>query len=725
MQCLCPSSNVFRTTAVFFPVLALALHPATTIPMKLPDGVPECRLNKSLWNSVGICAGAALGAAVCFCSTWAADACSRLMGSLGLPEVITSSGMASGAVIGSVLSGLACALASDIDDVGLIKAEAEILEHVSAAIDHDWVCFRAASMTWHVHALRLWDKDATLPPAASDDKAIHLVVVHGHSSGSALFAGAMDHVLRGLEAYQSLSGSDALGARSSVDGSTTQDPIRPSKRTEQSDGTRLWTGAPACVWLIDMPGWGRSPAPDGFTALRTQAEAVAASVEMLYEWMRMQGLRGSNTVLMGHSIGGLVCAHFAHQHPTMLRQLLLVAPAGLLPAAARRVPWTLMMRFVPPQLVARVLGRALYGAYKVVFSVAMPEDRCFADYYYCLAHCTATRGMADRVWAGCVDHDWGLSRVWWRQPSLETVMGIRVPMTLLWGRADALFPAAHAALLHQLRPDVDVYIVDEAGHNPLHDDAPATAAAIVDTIVSFGHHRLAEAPVPGTPHREAGTPLSLRAAAPLLPIPPSSDSEEDSIVVVAITGSRVRVSMLPDDDHLAVTRAALRETHAAAAGSHGQNADAPLPVPLLRRSSSSSLTHRAAVREDWAEAVASAGGGSCRACGARVELRGHRWHCRCASWTFASDSTPEEHARGQRALAAFLTDLHVTATFDACKAAYLRGFIVRSGLPCSLAASGDETASEMPLPLPRAGTALDRVPEHVHGHVFVIASVGD
>ncbi|PPL17476.1 alpha/beta fold hydrolase [Microterricola pindariensis] len=78
-----------------------------------------------------------------------------------------------------------------------------------------------------------------------------------------------------------------------------------------------------CV-SIDILGFGRSPAPEG--AEYTLDEHVAA----LHATIKAQSLRGP-LIIVGHSLGSLISARFAAEHPQLVAHLVLISPPVYLP----------------------------------------------------------------------------------------------------------------------------------------------------------------------------------------------------------------------------------------------------------------------------------------------------------------------------------------------------------------------------------------------------------
>jgi pimeloyl-ACP methyl ester carboxylesterase len=81
--------------------------------------------------------------------------------------------------------------------------------------------------------------------------------------------------------------------------------------------------------LVDLPGWGASPAPDGPLGLDAVAEALTTVLDTL----------GLDTVdVIGHSMGAFVGLHLAVVAPERVRSLALVSGTTVATAGAARHP---------------------------------------------------------------------------------------------------------------------------------------------------------------------------------------------------------------------------------------------------------------------------------------------------------------------------------------------------------------------------------------------------
>ncbi|HWD01057.1 MAG TPA: acetoin dehydrogenase dihydrolipoyllysine-residue acetyltransferase subunit [Amycolatopsis sp.] len=207
------------------------------------------------------------------------------------------------------------------------------------------------------------------------------------------------------------------------------------------------------VHALDLPGHGESTKDVGDGSLTTLANAVLGLLE---------ALNVTKAHLVGHSLGGAVITAAAALQPDKVSSLTLVAPAGFgseinagylrgfANATSRReLKPHLTALFADPDLVTRRLAddllkyKRLDGVDKVLAkllaTLLTDDDRPALD---------ATALLAD-------------------YPG---------PVTVVWGREDAVLPAENAADLP------NVHLVDGAGHL-VHLERPAAVVEIVTEVI--------------------------------------------------------------------------------------------------------------------------------------------------------------------------------------------------------------------------------------------------
>jgi pimeloyl-ACP methyl ester carboxylesterase len=169
--------------------------------------------------------------------------------------------------------------------------------------------------------------------------------------------------------------------------------------------------------LIDLPGFGASPAPPSAWGTEDYADAMA-------EWL--VGLPVRKRVWVGHSFGCRVGLQLAARHPEAVAALFLVAAAGLPPHRSlatrlKRLPRRLAfraMRAMTPEGPARDRLRERYGS---------------SDY--------RTAGAMRPVLVKAVNED-----------LTDVARRIRMPVVLVHGEGDTESPPEIAIQLHALIP---------------------------------------------------------------------------------------------------------------------------------------------------------------------------------------------------------------------------------------------------------------------------------
>jgi pimeloyl-ACP methyl ester carboxylesterase len=203
----------------------------------------------------------------------------------------------------------------------------------------------------------------------------------------------------------------------------------------------------------DLPGFGRTPAPDGPLTPACLAEPVLELARSLER----------PPLLIGMSMGGRVALEAALAEPRAIRGVVLVAPylpwrrwrtalglaRWLEPSWGERLPlekaWPLLKRVTEtlegmPQLEHDWLARA---SVRVIYYSSCPATRA--------AFLSATREMV-------LDPAFGPEGLWTRLPHLK------VPATFLWAGRDALIPHRHMRDVRATLPSANQLEVPCSGH---------------------------------------------------------------------------------------------------------------------------------------------------------------------------------------------------------------------------------------------------------------------
>jgi pimeloyl-ACP methyl ester carboxylesterase len=197
------------------------------------------------------------------------------------------------------------------------------------------------------------------------------------------------------------------------------------------------------VVLIDLPGFGRSPLPQGASNDGGGWGTLEYS-ERVKEFLNQSGIR--ECILVGHSFGGRISVQIASRYPQFAKGLVLIGSHGL-----KRT------RPLSQEIRVRVI-KTLTSAAKAIDGVT--GSRIFAHYL-------APRfGSRDYKAAGDL-----------RKTLVKTVNEdlsaqapkISSPTLLLWGAHDQETPIDLARNFQRLIPDSTLHIFPNKGHEPFAD----------------------------------------------------------------------------------------------------------------------------------------------------------------------------------------------------------------------------------------------------------------
>ena len=201
------------------------------------------------------------------------------------------------------------------------------------------------------------------------------------------------------------------------------------------------------VHAPDMPGFGASPRADWARHPRDLAAVMLATARRL-------GLH--DYVLVGLGFGGWVAAEMAAFAYPEMACLVLAAPAGIKPDEG----------FILDQVMEEPVAYLRAGfSDPAAFAAHVPDPQA--------------QELRDRLDACRVT----IARLAWKPYMYsyelpETLRNVRLPVTVVWGEADAVIPARCAPLWARVLPECTIRLVPGAGHF-LDLECPERLAAIV------------------------------------------------------------------------------------------------------------------------------------------------------------------------------------------------------------------------------------------------------
>jgi pimeloyl-ACP methyl ester carboxylesterase len=228
------------------------------------------------------------------------------------------------------------------------------------------------------------------------------------------------------------------------------------------------TAARHRVFAPDLPGYGRTDKPRA-------RYTVPYFARFVRRYMDDRGMRSAAVV--GASLGGRVALELALEAPRLVRKLVLVNTLGLgrpqVKAAQAvyglvsvpRVGEAVMrmardaLTWAPPNLIRRVAAR--YAGTSVDLEKTMDDEyladlrEMYAEDEFHNAYLSTVRGLVNprALFGGHHDVSGRLNE-------------LKIPVQLIWGADDPLFPVAHAERAQALIGGSRLAVIAGAGHSP-------------------------------------------------------------------------------------------------------------------------------------------------------------------------------------------------------------------------------------------------------------------
>lgn len=230
-------------------------------------------------------------------------------------------------------------------------------------------------------------------------------------------------------------------------------------------GTHQWRNAAEvlaanhCVYVPDLPGWGRTR---GLTGARLQERYLTLIEDFL------GGVIREKAVIVAAGLSAAYAVRAAADHPGRVRALALVSPQGLGECDAEQPGGAVVSNLlrVPgaSQLALDLLtGRSALEHHLRREAYAAPErvDAALLDHHYRNSHAPQSRAAFAAYLRGDL----------WLDVT-EDLSELRIPVWLAWGRQAKNPPVDHADLWLRRLPQAQVEVFQGAGALP-HAETPA------------------------------------------------------------------------------------------------------------------------------------------------------------------------------------------------------------------------------------------------------------
>lgn len=241
------------------------------------------------------------------------------------------------------------------------------------------------------------------------------------------------------------------------------------------------------VYAPDLPGYGRTDKPRARYTIPYFARFVRRYMDFL-------GIR--RAALIGASLGGRIALEVALEEPRLVRKLVLVNTLGLGRPQVRfaqmayglmtipRVGEAVMgiardaLTWAPRKVIRRIAAR--YAGVSVDLEATMDDtylddlrDMYAADGYH-NAYLSTVRSLVNPRALFGGHHD-----------VTRRLNELKIPVQLIWGAADPLFPLAHAERAQSLIGQAGLAVIDSAGHTPQAEQPDEFNRVLLDFLDSL------------------------------------------------------------------------------------------------------------------------------------------------------------------------------------------------------------------------------------------------
>lgn len=185
------------------------------------------------------------------------------------------------------------------------------------------------------------------------------------------------------------------------------------------------------LWSLSLPGFGNSPEPG-------EVWGVQEYMECLVEWTHLNELSGFD--IIAHSFGGRVAIKMASNFPGLVRSLVLIDSAGLIPRRSLRTKIRISYARTLSKLVKLIGGSIALKIEKKRQTLGSADWK-------------SATPMMRRVLSRVVNED-----------QTKDLLRIEAPVKLIWGAEDRDTPVYMAEKMHRMIQNSELEILQGAGH---------------------------------------------------------------------------------------------------------------------------------------------------------------------------------------------------------------------------------------------------------------------
>jgi len=190
------------------------------------------------------------------------------------------------------------------------------------------------------------------------------------------------------------------------------------------------------IWLIDLPGFGRSDSPKNPWTVSDYADAVADFIKKL---------KIKKPILLGHSVGGNVAIKLVSKYPNLISKLILEDSSGIRPQDN------------PFRFILYLLAKVFHYLVPNLFGI---KDKIRYNFYHSLESDYLNAGDLKGTLVNILNEN-----------LVGELLKIKTETLILWGEKDHVVKLNYGKKLYRLIPNSRLEIIENADHFP-HQENP-------------------------------------------------------------------------------------------------------------------------------------------------------------------------------------------------------------------------------------------------------------
>lgn len=207
-------------------------------------------------------------------------------------------------------------------------------------------------------------------------------------------------------------------------------------------------------YLIDLPGFGKSPVPDTVMSISEYSSIIANFIKEIKN-------KDDKIIIIGHSFGGRVAIDLGANYSTLIDKIVIIAGAGLKKKVHiyKKIPvWSLQKMHLIISKIFSLFGGNLESTYiyKKIFNKIASDDY------------KNTKAVMREIIKKTI-----------KTPSLPVAKKITIPTILIYGEKDKTTPPMFGKILNNAIVGSKLFILPTFTHNSILTDGKFQVSSII------------------------------------------------------------------------------------------------------------------------------------------------------------------------------------------------------------------------------------------------------